>query len=500
MHEIGQDSVPTSESETEMFTSLWLAEPSERVNISLDERMLTIQGRRSSAIDVRVGAIDSVQHHSSNLVPNWLLMMGFVFIWTGWRLMVPPLYRWSFILLGAGAIFARFFTKQPTVTIQTAANDTHVLYGNEHVLTHLTFMVNKVLKGRSLAHARIAWNAVDRTGQNNQDYILPAPDLPVVIKTPSSINMFLASLGEEIEEDELLPEDDGEPEWMPTHEPQPAEPSILPSFLTTYHSEQAMAQALSYPADHRPAPVHLPVLEPQPRQHPPLHQNAGFGHSVVPAPQQFLPSFVGATEVHIPQREEEIIEEFEEEGIILDGELIENIESEPMEVLPEIPSQQRQNIVLERNQPALQPRKARDPESVSLRPRQRQRPLRRSTETPSGFFAQIRKISKEILSLTKGPSRPSPYGTSNTSSAMRENAQIAQEQQTGEVLSSLSTENGGAFEPAEMERIKERVETMLATVGEIDSEQQPADLDEISFEDLMPSLQEQQTKVRRLDD
>ena len=43
MHEIGQDSVPTSDSDTEMFTSLRLAEPSERVNISLDERMLTIR-------------------------------------------------------------------------------------------------------------------------------------------------------------------------------------------------------------------------------------------------------------------------------------------------------------------------------------------------------------------------------------------------------------------------------------------------------------------------
>ncbi len=44
MHEIGQESVPTSESDTEMFTSLRLAEPSERATISLDERMLTIQG------------------------------------------------------------------------------------------------------------------------------------------------------------------------------------------------------------------------------------------------------------------------------------------------------------------------------------------------------------------------------------------------------------------------------------------------------------------------
>ena len=62
MHEIGQRSVPTSETDTEVFSSLRLAESSERVNIHLDERMLSIQGRRTTAIDVRMGAIDTVQH------------------------------------------------------------------------------------------------------------------------------------------------------------------------------------------------------------------------------------------------------------------------------------------------------------------------------------------------------------------------------------------------------------------------------------------------------
>jgi hypothetical protein len=83
---------------------------------------------------------------------------------------------------------------------------------------------------------------------------------------------------------------------------------------------------------------------------------------------------------------------------------------------------------------------------------------------------------------------------------MREHAQNAQEQQTGEVLRSLSTENGGAFDPAEMERIQGRVGTMLATVDELDAELQPSNLDDISFADLMPSAHEETTKVRRLDD
>ncbi|MBQ70115.1 MAG: hypothetical protein CMA65_01315 [Euryarchaeota archaeon] len=499
MHEIGQNSVPTSEGDTEMFASLRLAEPSERVKITLDERMLAIKGRRGSDINLRVGAIDSVQHHSSNLVPNWLLMMGFVSIYVGWRLLVIPLHKWSFMLLGAAAIFARFFTRQPTVTIQTAANDTHVLYGNEHVLTHLTFMVNKLLKGRSLAHARIAWNAVDQTAGIYEDGIIPAPQLPVVINTPTPINMFLASLGEEIEEEDLVAEEDTEPEWMPTHAPQPTGPSILPSFLTTYHSEQAMAHANTYPPDHRPAPVYLPILEPH--SSPPMHQNLNSDHEPTPVPQQFLPSFVGATEVHIPQRETEPVTE--EEGIVLDADLMDEFEELEIEVaqyIPEPTQQQSQYIGLRRNEPVLQPRKARDPESAPLRPRQRQHPHQTTSQQPRGLFAHIRKIAREFLSSAKGPSRPSPYGTSSTSSAMREHAQNAQEQQTGEILRSLSTENGGAFDPAEMERIQGRVGTMLATVDELDAELQPSNLDDISFADLMPSAHEETTKVRRLDD
>lgn len=496
MHEIGQESVPTSESDTEMFTSLRLAEPSERATISLDERMLTIQGKRSSAINVRVGAIDSVQHHSSNLVPNWLLMMGIVSIWVGWRYMVPPVYQWSFMLLGGAAIFARIFTRQPTVTIQTASNDTHVLFGNEHVLRHLTFMVNKLLKGKSLAYARLAWNSVDRTHQE-QEGLIPAPELPVVINRPLPIDMFLSSLGEG-ELDEAVPYvQEQEPEWMPTHSPEPSQPTILPSFLSTWHSEQAAAERATYPADHHPVPVHLPVLEPQRR--PLMHQESDRPPHEYRAPQPFLPSFFGQDEVHIPQRTEEILEE-EEEPILLDAELIPFIDTIPagdeVETLP-LP---RQNITLERERPLLQPRKPRDPDRSSFRPRHRPQSRPRTAASPRGFLSQLRKVATEILSGTKAPSRPSPYGTSTTSSALREQAQQAHDEQTGEVLRNLSSENGGVFGQDEMERLQEKVETMLATVGEMDSERRPPDLDDVSFADLKASVPEDDRRVRQLDD
>jgi hypothetical protein len=51
-----------------------------------------------------------------------------------------------------------------------------------------------------------------------------------------------------------------------------------------------------------------------------------------------------------------------------------------------------------------------------------------------------------------------------------------------------------------MERLQEKVETMLATVGEMDSERQPANLDDVSFADLQASVHEEDRKVRQLDE
>ena len=41
----------------ETFQSLRLAEPSERVKITLDERMLSIEGKRNATVDMRLNAI-----------------------------------------------------------------------------------------------------------------------------------------------------------------------------------------------------------------------------------------------------------------------------------------------------------------------------------------------------------------------------------------------------------------------------------------------------------
>ena len=130
MHEIGENSVPTNEPSVMTFASLRLAESSERVNITLDERMLSIQGRRQATVDIRINAIQTMKHHSSQLIPPWMVILGMAFVWIGYRLVVPPIYRLGFIGAGSAMVLARFVTKQPTLTLQTTSGDTHVVYGN----------------------------------------------------------------------------------------------------------------------------------------------------------------------------------------------------------------------------------------------------------------------------------------------------------------------------------------------------------------------------------
>ena len=485
MHEIGQRSVPTSETDTEVFSSLRLAESSERVNIHLDERMLSIQGRRTTAIDVRMGAIDTVQHHSTHLVPAWLVILGAAFIWIGYRLMVPPLYRLSFIGLGALLILARFITKQPTFTIHASSGNSHVLFGNEATLHRLGFMVNKVLKGKTIEEARTNYEAILAASYRdwNDSDILPAPELPVIIHQPASIDRLLQTDGSDAVN---APPIEETMEWLPTDETPPSAAPLFPSFLATYHGQQSQAETLTYSPDHRPGPIGHPILLPVHTVAPPMHQ--GAGEPTATETPQPLPSFWGRSEVHIPSQQQspEEIEENAEEGV-LDAELLDApVESE------DIPDPQPQPPQV------LKIREPRRIEDTSFKPRR----VTRFTSRPSQrrrFMNRIRDVSATLLGNTIGPARPSPFGTSETSSALREHTE-ANTPPNEEVLNRLSVENGGLLEPEEADRIAARGRAILAAAEELTSAPQES-LDGLSFGDLTPTKSDDEAvHVRRLDD
>ena len=481
MREIGQGTVPTVDSDHETFASLRLAEPSERVNITLDERMLSIQGKRHATIEVRLSAIHTMKLHSTHLAPPWVVILGMTMVWIGYRLMVPPLYRLVFMGGGALMVLARFFTNQPTLTVQTSSGDTHVLYGNERRLNRLSFMFHQLANNKSLAEVRLLLEAIENESSRswNHEEILPAPDLPVVIHTPHAVDHFLTASGVDIE---AGAHDEGmTPEWMPTEEPEPAPPSQFTAFIPAYVSNQTTSVTQQYPADHRPAPVEHPVLMPSP----PMHQTTGN--------RPFLPSFFGAHQAHIPGMMPAPTEETEvAEPLILDAELVEEATMEETEVSVEetTPTPERETLLEPRRTPTLA--------DTSFVPR-RIRQLHPKPHRNRGVLSRLRDQSMELLGFAVGPARPNPYASSETTGALRESAENNAPPER-DVMEALSQEHGGALPPEETARLKARREQLLAAARDL-GEQDAQHLETLSFSDLQSSKEPSEVdSMPRLDE
>ena len=106
---------------------------------------------------------------------------------------------------------------------------------------------------------------------------------------------------------------------MPTHEPEPQAPPSVIGFVPNFQPVAFPAQTVEYPADHRPAPLHRPVLIPE--QAPPMHQGMNDATSA------FFPSFLNQHGAHIPGLQQEEPEEVFIDDLELDAELMELEES-----------------------------------------------------------------------------------------------------------------------------------------------------------------------------
>ena len=485
MREIGQGTVPTSETDKETFLSLRLAEPSEQVKITLDERMLSIEGKRNATVDMRLNAITTMKHHSSDLVPTWLIFLGMAFIWIGYRVMVPSAYKMVFIGAGVGLIAARFLTKKPTLTIQTSSGDTHVLFGNERSLNRLSFMFNHLANNKSMAEVRAKLKALETEldGGWHDAEVLPAPILPNVLEVPQAVNHFLA---EEEGQTMVANQHQPTPEWMPTHEPEPQPAPPMVGFIQSFQPVSLPAQPVNYPPDHRPAPLLHPVLLPE--QTPPMHQGT---HE---PPQRFMPSFYNQHGAHIPGANHEDVVEEEPETLELDAELFEAIDaviepdSEPEE--PTVtPVPQRETLLKPKEQASI--------EDSSFHPR-RTRSLRPRPPRTGGILNRIRTNSNQWLN--RAVNGPRPMATTETSGALRAQAAAAASESNARVHDSLSEEQGGVMAAEEAARLNRRTEQLLAVADELRQSEEGA-LETMSFEDLLASsTEEESVNVPRLDE
>ena len=488
MREIGQGTVPTSEMEKETFLSLRLAEPSERAKITLDERMLSIEGKRSATVDLRLSAITTMRHHSSNLVPMWLILLGMAFVWIGYRVMVPPTYRMMFIGLGAGLISARLLTKKPTLTIQTSSGDTHVLYGNERELNRLSFMFNHLANNKSMAEVRAKLAAIEAElgGGWRDSSVPPAPVLPGLLDVPQTVNQFLT----EGEPNTVLSEEP-EPEWMPTHEPAPQASQPVVGFISSFQPVVAAPQPPEYPPDHRPSPISRPVLIPE--QTPPMYQ------MMDQEGRPFIPSFFSQDAVHVPGLNPTGSEEEEETGqdsLGLDAELLDTIdatiepEPEPPEALPPSPPHRESSF---------KPKDRRRIEETSFRPRRTQQ-LRPRDNRGNGLWDRIRETSNDIMRRGNNGSRSRAVATTETSGGLRAQAAASAAELNARPHDSLSEEQGGVLAAAEADRLNQHAQRLLATANEL-AQSGEDNLHTISFSDLRSTTEDDENvQVPRLDD
>lgn len=493
MREIGQGTVPTSEMEQEIFLSLRLAEPSERVKITLDERMLSIEGKRNATVDMRLQAITTMRHHSSNLVPPWLVVLGLALVWIGYRLVVPPTYRLGFIGAGSALIVGRFLTRKPTLSIHTSSGDSHVLFGNERDLNRLSFMFHHLANNNSMAEVRAKLQAIEAEGGTSwrEAQVPPAPMLPNPLQAPQALERFLAA-DEGIEPVEQQREI--EPEWMPTLEPEPAPPQPVVGYISSFQPVHGAVQTTSYPPDHRPAPVNNPVLIPHPT--PPMYQ--GIQQH---GPGSFLPSFFSQDGAHIPGQQPLGAPQTTEDDLILDAEMLDGLFDEVEEELEDIPvAPQAAASPVEQTPTLLRPKTPTTIEDSPFRPR-RTETLRPKARRGGTVFSRIRDTSSSVLERASNLVRPSPYATTETSGALREQTEASTPpNRTQHVMNSLSSEQGGVMAPEEAARLSEIGTQLLATANEL-SQSEEGRLASMSFSDLRSStVEDENVQLPRLDD
>jgi len=493
MREGEQGSVPTSVDEAEVFTSLRLAEPQEKVEIALDERMLSIHGKRKATINLRLGAIDSLEHHSTTLMPMWITVLGGVLVWIGWRIMVAPLHRFMFLLAGVLFLLSRYITSKPTITIHTSSREAYVVFGDERTLARLGYMVNQLLKGKSLAKARAMLAALE--GEMGMDWApltQPVPIEPVVIQQPATVNRFLAegaSVADETDEEAL-----DSPEWLPTDDPAPLPATVFHTIVPGYLVDQHHLNNRHYPTDHRPGLLDQPVLQPStPTTPPPMHQTAP--NQASQTPYQPIPSFWSPDAVHIPHRPTDIPPDEEEETKEVELLTFEPEQTPPSETTPSLQRSPTNPV-----SPSLRQREVR-PLAHRTVPRRlnilRKKAPRSSLQ--SRIPGRLRRTSHDFLRLAVGPGRPSPFSTSESSAAMREQAQ-RNTPPNQEVLRSLSAEHGGDLNPEDAERYHSRAQQLLAEAALL-SEGGRDELEGLSFSDLTPSKDEEDNvNVPRLDE
>lgn len=462
MHGIGKGSTPPSAEDTEVFSSLKLVEPIERVTVRLDERMLHLEGRRTSNT-VRLSSVDQTDHTSTTWIPAWTLFLGLVSIWIGYRVMMDPIWKLGFISSGTLLLVGRLLSRRPTLLIHTSQGDVQALVGGEAELYRLNFMLKRLLKFNSMTLARQAWKQHE-TSSLGFETDLMTPDLGL-IQTPLAIETFLDELDGEVTN--TAQTDEFNPEWKPTDEPEPSE-RFLPAFMPVHGLAHA-TEVAQYPPDHRPGPTHSPVLIPTHVTLPQMHQQ---GQPQSTGPHAYIPSFWSQKEAHIPSTPD-----LPDDDDLQDDDLEQTTEPDLGHVAETETLHDRLEAGLsdtQRDVPLLVPRSATSATGSRMFTKRRRTLQRRQPAAPS-YRAMIREALEVGLDYMR------PRQASQTSQAIRDNAQRTNIEQH-DALANLETSLGRE----EAERLRGQFNELLQETTRL-SETNGLALESMSFSELEPT-------------
>ena len=186
---------------------------------------------------------------------------------------------------------------------------------------------------------------------------------------------------------------------------------------------------------------------------------------------------------------------------MLDAEVLDGFLDEVNEDLDDIHVEQPPvSAPLEQTPTLLRPKAPATIHESRFRPR-RTETLRPKARRGGSVFSRIRDTSNSVLERASQIVRPSPYATSETSGALREQAEASTPaNRTQHVMNSLSADEGGVMSPEEAARLKDREAQLLAAANEI-SQSEAGRLASLSFSDLRSStVEDESVHVPRLDD
>ena len=448
------------------FRSLSLGGVRGKVRATLNEHQVSFESRNGHALDIRLNAIKRVHHHDTNLVPGWLAVVGLILIWVAWRGVTGKIQA----LLGAAGIVlsaAHYLTKQPTLIIDTNADDCHVVFGPDLSIMRLCALIQRLQNGMTLDDAKQSVDSMvsdsDYPRSMNGDELEVIPE-PVELFPSAVINHFIDTMemDQEILEAELespatIIDDLDIPGWEEEtiEEPQISEGLLARSKSNLFTQRNQVMQNGWQESPHQPAynevhraiPTGMPSYE-MLNQHGQTHSfNQQTQPQSTPLPTEFLPSFVGANGAHVPHSTPEM---FSSPDTPLQP------ATEPEET-PSLVASARREVPLEAEiiPEEIESPRERYPRMSKLVAKPKTNRLR--VRKPTTASLRGRSVIAELVSPTLGrASRISKRifrGRFRTTDSLRLQSESNRQSQVAESIQNLAKSNGGSVSDEELDHM-----------------------------------------------